>query len=363
MNKENYMDIALSLAQSTIGQTSPNPSVGAVVVKDGRIVGMGSHLRASHSHAEVIALNQAGENGKEAEVYVTLEPCAHYGKTPPCADLLIERHVKKVYIACIDPNPQVAGKGIAKLQQAGIEVEVGTREARALEINKHFFHYMAHKRPYVTLKVAMTLDGKTATKTGDSKWITSKEARQDVHRARAIHDAIMVGVNTVQLDNPQLTTRLPQGGINPIRIILDTHLSINQTSNLLHDHQAPTWIVCGSKADTSVFQTKFPHVKLLQQATPNILLPELLDQLGEMQIQSLYVEGGRTLHGSFVAEKLFQSCHWYIAPKLLGGADAQTTVGGSSPEKMTDASQLNIVSIEQIGSDIKVIAYPTQEVE
>ncbi|CQR48309.1 Riboflavin biosynthesis protein RibD [Paraliobacillus sp. PM-2] len=363
MTKENYMDIALSLAESTIGQTSPNPSVGAVIVKDGRIVGMGSHLQAGKAHAEVVAINQAGEQAEGSDVYVTLEPCAHYGKTAPCADLLVQHHVKKVYIACVDPNPAVAGKGIEKLKQAGIEVEVGIREAKALEINKHFFHYMTHKRPYVTLKAAMTLDGKTATKTGDSKWITSEEARHDVHRERSIHDAIMVGVNTVQQDNPQLTTRLPQGGLNPIRIILDTQLSINRESNLLHDDQAPTWIVCGSKANTNAFQREFPHIKLLKQLTPNVQLAAMLDQLGEMGIQSLYVEGGSTLQGSFVADKLFQSCHWYIAPKLLGGADAYTTVGGSSPEKMLDAAQLSIDSVEQIGSDIKVIAYPKQEVE
>ncbi|MFB1050333.1 bifunctional diaminohydroxyphosphoribosylaminopyrimidine deaminase/5-amino-6-(5-phosphoribosylamino)uracil reductase RibD [Paraliobacillus sp. JSM ZJ581] len=363
MNKENYMDIALSLAESTMGQTSPNPSVGAVVVKDGRIVGMGSHLQAGHAHAEVIAIDQAGGKAEGAEVYVTLEPCAHDGKTPPCADLLIDRHVKKVYIACVDPNPKVAGKGIAKLKQAGIAVEVGMKEARALEINKHFFHYVTYKRPYVTLKAAMTLDGKTATKTGDSKWITSKEARLDVHSERSIHDAIMVGVNTIQQDNPQLTTRLPQGGINPIRIVLDTHLSINHASNLLRDHQAPTWIVCGSKAKTNAFQNTFPHVKLLQQATPIIQLTAILDQLGEMGVQSLYVEGGSTLHGSFLSGKLFQSCHWYIAPKLLGGSDAYTTVTGESPDKMVDAQELIIDSIKQIGLDIKVIAHPKQEAE
>ncbi|GAA5417509.1 riboflavin biosynthesis protein RibD [Paraliobacillus ryukyuensis] len=363
MTKEEYMNIALTLAKSTIGQTSPNPSVGAVVVKDGRIVGMGSHLRAGLAHAEVIAIEQAGDDAIGADVYVTLEPCSHHGKTPPCADLLIEHQVKRVYIACVDPNPSVAGEGIKKLKQAGIEVEVGIREAEALAINKSFFFYMQHKRPYVTLKAAMTLDGKTATKTGDSKWITGEAARKDVHKQRAIHDAIMVGVNTVQQDNPQLTTRLPQGGKNPIRIILDTQLSINQASNVLQDKEAPTWIVCGSKVNVEAFANAFPHITVLQQSTPTIRLPELLDKLGELDIQSLYVEGGSTVHGSFVKENLFQACHWYIAPTLLGGIDAKTVVGGRSPENMIDATQLTIASMEQIGSDIKVIAYPKQEVE
>ncbi len=354
------MDLALSLAESTIGQTSPNPSVGSVVVKDGKILGMGSHLRAGEAHAEVIALQQAGEEAEGADVYVTLEPCAHFGKTPPCANLLVERKVKKVYIACVDPNPEVAGKGIKKLEQAGIEVEVGLREEKALEINRSFFYYMKHKRPFVTLKAAMTIDGKTATANGDSKWITAEKAREDVHKQRAIYDAIMVGSNTVKHDNPRLTTRLPQGGKNPIRIILDTNLSLSPDANIFDD-EAPTWIICGKDADTTNFKAKHPHVKLIQLQTEKLNLNDVLAAIGVQGIQSLYVEGGSTVHGSFVKEKLFQECHWYIAPKLLTGNDAIPVVGGVAPENMSEATDLEIISLEQIGSDIKVIARPKQE--
>ncbi|WP_232828027.1 bifunctional diaminohydroxyphosphoribosylaminopyrimidine deaminase/5-amino-6-(5-phosphoribosylamino)uracil reductase RibD [Paraliobacillus sp. X-1268] len=360
MTKETYMDLALSLATSTIGQTSPNPSVGSVVVKDGRIIGMGSHLKAGEGHAEVLAMQQAGEEAEGSDVYVTLEPCAHYGKTPPCAELLVQRKVKKVYIACVDPNPEVAGKGIEILKKAGIEVEVGLKEERALKINQYFFYYMKNKRPFVTLKAAMTLDGKTATATGDSKWITSEEAREDVHKQRAIHDAIMVGSNTIKQDDPRLTTRLPQGGKNPIRIILDTNLMINPDAKIL-DNEATTWIICGKNADTNDFQRKHAHVKLIQLQTEKLEITAVLDILGEHGIQSLYVEGGSTLHGSFVREGLFQECHWYIAPKLLAGSDAISVVGGISPNNMKEAIDLDIKSIEQVGPDIKIIARPLQE--
>lgn len=206
------MELALNLAEATIGQTSPNPSVGAVVVKDGQLLGVGTHLKAGEPHAEVHAIAQAGQKAKGADIYVTLEPCAHYGKTPPCAELLVKSEVKKVYIACLDPNPKVAGKGVKILTEAGIEVEVGIGEQRALKINQSFFHYQNTRRPFITLKAATTLDGKTATVTGDSKWITSEKAREDVHEERHKHDAILVGGrNTVEQDNPSLTTRLPPG--------------------------------------------------------------------------------------------------------------------------------------------------------
>ncbi|MRH43694.1 bifunctional diaminohydroxyphosphoribosylaminopyrimidine deaminase/5-amino-6-(5-phosphoribosylamino)uracil reductase RibD [Aquibacillus halophilus] len=362
MTKEEYMNLALSVAEATIGQTSPNPSVGSVVVKNGKIIGIGSHLEPGKEHAEVHALKQAGINAEGAEIYVTLEPCSHHGKTPPCADLIIEHKLKKVYVACLDPNPAVAGRGIEKLRQAGIEVEVGLQETRAEELNRKFFHFIQSKRPYVTLKAAMTLDGKTATSTGDSQWITSSAARLDVHKQRDIHDAILVGINTVLLDNPQLTTRLPQGGKNPIRIILDTHLRITRNSNVL-SNEAPTWIVCGSKADIDTFSVEYPNIRLFQLTTENIKIEDVLNLLGEQNIQSLYVEGGSTIQGAFVAKGLFNECHWYIAPKLLGGKNALTTVGGESPHWMKDAINLEIEKIENIGPDIKITARPKKEEE
>ena len=349
------MELALSLAESTIGQTSPNPSVGAVVVKDGKVIGLGSHLESGQAHAEVHALAQAGVNAEGAEIYVTLEPCAHYGKTPPCADLIVKHKLKKVYIACLDPNPSVAGKGVKRLKQAGIEVEIGLLEAKALEINRTFFHFMKTKKPFVTLKAAMTLDGKTAAASGDSRWITSEEARRDVHMERHRHDAILVGINTVKKDNPHLTTRLPQGGINPIRIILDTHLQIPSNAHVLDD-VASTWIICGQEADVSSFEQKHPQVKVIQLPTKAIELEDVLVLLGEQQVQSLYVEGGSTIHSSFIRQQLFDKCHWYVAPKILGGTDAYTTVGGISPQLMSDAVTLEFTSVIQLGPDLKLVA-------
>ncbi|WP_018932038.1 bifunctional diaminohydroxyphosphoribosylaminopyrimidine deaminase/5-amino-6-(5-phosphoribosylamino)uracil reductase RibD [Gracilibacillus lacisalsi] len=357
---EEWMDLALNLAEATIGQTSPNPSVGAVVVKNGELLGVGTHLKAGEAHAEVHAIAQAGEKSKGADVYVTLEPCAHYGKTPPCAELLVKSEVNKVYIACLDPNPKVAGKGVEILQNAGIEVEIGIQEQRALRINQHFFHYLEKQRPFVTLKAATTLDGKTATATGDSKWITSTEAREDVHKERHKHDAILVGRQTVEKDNPSLTTRLPQGGKSPIRIILDTNLSLTGDLQIFKT-DSPTWMVCGNQADKAHFTTKYPHIKVIQLPTEKVRLTDLMELLAEEKVQSLYVEGGATIHQAFLRERLFDECHWYIAPKLLGGQDAQSVIGGASPIAMKEAQQLKFIDIKQIGPDLKLIAKPKEE--
>ncbi len=362
-SNETYMDTALALAEVTLGQTSPNPSVGAVVVKDGRVIGMGSHLQAGSGHAEVHALRQAGEAAAGAVMYVTLEPCSHHGRTPPCADLIIEHQLAKVYIACLDPNPEVAGRGAEKLRQAGIEVEVGLREERAIHLNRRFFKQIREKLPFVTLKAAMTLDGKTATSTGDSRWITSEEAREDVHRQRDLHDAVLVGIGTVLADDPHLTVRLPEGGKQPVRIVLDNDLRILADSNLLTSPEAPTWIICGSTADTKQSKLAKPHVKVWQLDTEKIELISVLTLLGEQRIQSVYVEGGSTLHGSFVKAGLFDECHWYIAPLLLSGSDAFPAVGGISPERMGQAKQLDFTSVERIGSDLKIIATPKKEAE
>ncbi|SDK29850.1 bifunctional diaminohydroxyphosphoribosylaminopyrimidine deaminase/5-amino-6-(5-phosphoribosylamino)uracil reductase RibD [Sediminibacillus albus] len=357
-SKAKYMDTALAIAEVTLGQTSPNPSVGAVVVKDGKVLGIGSHLQAGTEHAEVHALKQAGDLAEGADIYVTLEPCSHHGKTPPCADLIIERKLARVFVACLDPNPEIAGRGVDKLRQAGITVEVGLREERARELNRKFFKHIRHKRPYVTLKAAATLDGKTATASGDSRWITSSEAREDVHKQRDLHDAILVGIGTVLQDDPLLTARLPQGSKNPIRIVLDTHLRIPEDSKLLNSQEAMTWVICGSSANTGQAKCNKSHVKVWQLDTPEIQLEAVLDLLGEQNVQSVYVEGGSGVHGSFVEKSLFDECHWYIAPRLLGGIDAVTSVGGISPRLMKEGKRLTFTSFTQIGTDIKIIAVP-----
>lgn len=358
-NDEQYMRLAIEIAKAGIGQTSPNPVVGAVVVKDGEIVGFGAHLKVGEPHAEVHAIRMAGEKAKGSTVYVTLEPCSHYGKTPPCADLLVETGVQRVVIATTDPNPLVAGKGIEKLRSAGIDVKLGVLKEEADELNRVFFHYIATKMPFVTLKYASSLDGKIATTTGESKWITSEAAREDVHRYRAVHDAILVGVNTVIADNPSLTVRLPEGGKNPIRIVLDTHLRTPLDANILNDCQAETWIVVGS--EISVEKRKRyekENVQIISMKKPHIDIDELLRVLGEKRITSLFVEGGSHVHDSFVRAKAVNEIVAYFAPKIIGGKQAPTPIGGIGFAGMADVMQLEIRRVETIGPDIKIVAIP-----
>jgi diaminohydroxyphosphoribosylaminopyrimidine deaminase/5-amino-6-(5-phosphoribosylamino)uracil reductase len=359
---EQYMRTALEIAKAGIGQTSPNPVVGAVVVKDGEVVGLGAHLKAGEPHAEVHAIRMAGEKAKGATVYVTLEPCSHYGKTPPCADLLIETGVRRVVIATTDPNPLVAGKGIAKLQKAGIEVQLGVMKEEADELNRVFFHYIATKTPFVTLKYASSLDGKIATSTGESKWITSEAAREDVHRYRAVHDAILVGVNTVIADNPSLTVRLPEGGKNPIRIVLDTHLRTPLDANVIRDGAAETWIVVGSEvSDEKKKRYENEKVQIISLGTPYIDIKELLRVLGEKRITSLFVEGGSHVHDSFIQAGAVNEIVAYFAPKIIGGKQAPTPIGGVGFANMADVMELQIRQVERIGPDIKIVAIPNNK--
>ncbi|MFC5714132.1 bifunctional diaminohydroxyphosphoribosylaminopyrimidine deaminase/5-amino-6-(5-phosphoribosylamino)uracil reductase RibD [Thalassorhabdus alkalitolerans] len=361
INDQSYMKLALDLAENTEGQTSPNPVVGAVVVKEGRILGMGAHLKAGTEHAEVHALAMAGDEAAGADIYVTLEPCSHYGKTPPCADTIINKGIKRAVIATSDPNPQVAGKGIQKLKEAGVEVVLEVEKERADWLNRKFFHFMKAKTPYVTLKSATSLDGKTATVTGESQWITEKEAREDVHYSRHTHDAILAGVETVKKDNPSLTTRLPSGGAHPIRVILDTNLRTPLQAKMLHDGLAPVWIICGSDNDEQkVKQYKSLGAEVIKMSHSSISLQEMLNVLGERNIQSLYVEGGATVAGSFVKERAFQEVIMYMAPKLIGGKDAPTAVGGTGIANINEAIALDIISVEKAGDDLKITARPKE---
>lgn len=363
MTDQEYMRIALQLAEGTSGQTSPNPMVGAVVVKDGNIVGMGAHLRAGEEHAEVYALHMAGEKAKGATVYVTLEPCSHFGKTPPCCELLIKKGVKRVVIATLDCNPLVSGNGKRKLEEAGIEVTTGVLEAEAILLNRYFFHYMKTKRPFVTIKTAMSLDGKTATVTGESKWITGEESRADVHQYRHTHDAILVGVNTVIADNPHLTTRIPNGGQNPIRVILDTHLRTPPSSHVITDGLAPTWIFVGNGVDKKkIASYESENIAIFQMKTKQIEIQDVLHLLGEKQILSLFVEGGQTVHASFLQTKYFNEIVTYISPKLIGGKNAPTLFGGNGFSTLQDALSLEIQEMKQIGDDIKIVAHARSEV-
>ncbi|AQQ55008.1 riboflavin biosynthesis protein RibD [Planococcus lenghuensis] len=345
------MNFAIQLASEAKGQTSPNPLVGAVCVNNHRIVGMGAHLEAGKPHAEVHALAMAGENARGSDLYVTLEPCSHYGKTPPCALKIIDSGVARVFIATLDPNPLVSGRGVKLLEEAGIEVITGLLKQEAAQMNQAFFHSITHQMPYVTLKSAVTLDGRMATEAGSSKWITSEEAREDVHRLRHIHDAILVGVNTVLHDQPFLTTRLPHGGKNPIRVILDRHLRTPADTPVTADPAAGTLIYCQEDAPDVQYRK---HVEVIRLPDSVSFLQEVLRDLYTRGIMTLLVEGGPAVHSSFIEQGLVQELYLYQAPKLIGNGPSVFT--SNRRADMADSLKLEITDVDQLGSDIRIRA-------
>lgn len=357
-----YMQLALELAASAKGNTNPNPCVGAVLVKDGVIVGTGLHRKAGEPHAEVHAFNMAGEHAKGATLYVTLEPCSHYGKTPPCAKLVKESGVSRVVVATMDPNPSVAGRGINMLKEVGIEVEVGLLEQEARKLNERFIYNMLNEKPFVVSKFAMTIDGKIATHNGQSKWITSEEARLQVHKLRHEMDAILVGVGTVLADNPSLTTRLPhREGKNPIRVILDSELKTPLVSNVVDTTEAQTIIVCGKEVDGSKvneFVAKGVKVLSVQKTEQGLNLVETLEELYKLGITDVLLEGGAEMNASFLRAGLINKFLVYIAPKLLGGRNSKTPFAGMDIDHIDAALQLDFDSIEQVGTDLCITAYP-----
>ncbi len=355
---EKYMKLAMQLAGNAIGRTSPNPLVGAVIVKDNRVVGCGWHRKAGTPHAEVHALNQAGELAQGADVYVTLEPCAHYGKTPPCAKALVEAKVKNVYGGLLDVNPKVAGKGFKILEDAGIHVEYGFFQDELRKQNEVFFKWIEHKKPFVVLKAAMTLDGKIATATGQSKWITNETSRAYGYKLRDIYDGIMVGINTVIEDNPMLTARV-DGGKNPIRIVVDSSLKIDINANVVQDKSAKTIIATTDKADKDkILKLQAQDVDVIvvdKDKNDKVDIEKLLDILGQQNICSILVEGGATLSGSFVAKKLVDKVYFFIAPKIVGGKEAKTPVAGTGILNLQEALALKDIQVEKLDEDILII--------
>lgn len=355
---EKYMRLAMQLAGNAIGRTSPNPLVGAVIVKDNRVVSCGWHRKAGTPHAEVHALNQAGELAQGADVYVTLEPCAHYGKTPPCAKALVEAKVKNVYGGLLDVNPKVAGKGFKILEDAGIHVEYGFLQDELRKQNEVFFKWIEHKKPFIVLKAAMTLDGKIATATGQSKWITNETSRAYGYKLRDIYDGIMVGINTVIEDNPMLTARV-DGGKNPIRIVVDSSLKIDINANLVQDKSAKTIIATTDKADKDkILKLQAQDVDVIvvdKDENDKVDIEKLLDILGQQNICSILVEGGATLSGSFVAKKLVDKVYFFIAPKIVGGKEAKTPVAGTGILNLQEALALKDIQIEKLEEDILII--------
>lgn len=355
---EKYMRLAMQLAGNAIGRTSPNPLVGAVIVKDNRVVGCGWHRKAGTPHAEVHALNQAGELAQGSDVYVTLEPCAHYGKTPPCSKALVEAKVKNVYGGLLDVNPKVAGKGFKILEDAGIYVEYGFLQDELRKQNEVFFKWIEHKKPFIVLKAAMTLDGKIATATGQSKWITNETSRAYGYKLRDIYDGIMVGINTVIEDNPMLTARV-DGGKNPIRIVVDSSLKIDINANVVQDKSAKTIVATTDKADKDkILKLQAQDVDVIvvdKDENDKVDIEKLLDILGQQNICSILVEGGATLSGSFVAKKLVDKVYFFIAPKIVGGKEAKTPVAGTGILNLQEALALKDIQIEKLEEDILII--------
>jgi len=368
-----YMKLALRLAAKGAGWVSPNPLVGAVVVKDGRIVGQGYHRRVGAAHAEVEALRQAGEAARGADLYVTLEPCNHQGRTPPCTEAVLAAGVARVLIATLDPNPRVAGGGAAYLQSRGVTVETGLLEAEARQLNEAWFHYLNTGLPWVMAKAACSLDGKIATVGGESQWLTGEAARAYGHRLRHQADAILVGINTVLSDDPQLTTRLPfrktenrkpkteNRGKDPIRVVLDSRLRLPLTSRLLHlNSPAPTWVACTDAAPPQKVrevERLGAEVLVLPQAAGRVSLPDLLRFLGGRQVQSLLVEGGAEVLGSFFDQNLVQLFHFFYAPKFLGGQRARGVLGGQGVVHLLDAPQAGNLTVRRFGPDLLLSGY------
>lgn len=353
------MDLALNNAKAMKGQTDPNPLVGSVIVNDNRIVGVGTHLKAGEPHAEVHALQMAGELAKGGTIYVTLEPCSHHGRTGPCAEAIVRAGIKKAVIATLDPNPQVSGNGVKVLQKAGIEVITGVREKESRKMNEVFNKFIVEKKPFITLKAGITLDGKVATHTYNSKWITSEEARRDVHQLRNENTAILVGINTALKDNPALTARIPNGR-NPIRIVLDSALKIPLDLQLVTDNQAETWIFTSKQYNENKRNAlEALGVKVFPTANETTVdLNEVVQILGENNVASLIIEGGGNVNASFLENKLIDKIVLYFAPKLIGGKDAPTFLEGAGIKQMKDAIELTDTDFERIGNDFKFIGYP-----
>ena len=347
------MHKCLQLAQRAAGQTSPNPLVGSVVVKDGVVIGSGFHPGVGQPHAEVFALQDAGE-AKGATVYVNLEPCNHYGKTPPCADALIQAQVAKVVTGMVDPDPRVAGGGIKKLQDAGIEVVVGVEESACRQLNEAFIHRILHQQPFGILKYAMTLDGKIATATGHSAWVTSKASRHLVHQIRSTCDAVIIGGNTVRKDNPSLTTH----GVtehNPLRVVMSRSLDLPADCNLWHDNLAETIIFTENNdpAQQQKLLSDNTHIITVAALTPKIVM----EHLYQRGISKVLWECGGTLAAKAIADGTIQKVMTFIAPKIIGGTDAPSPVGDLGFSQMTDALQLKQITTKVIDSDILIEGY------
>ncbi len=362
MDDLDYMQEAIDLAARGEGFTSPNPVVGAVVVKDGEIVGRGWHEAAGQPHAEVIALEEAGERARKADLYVTLEPCNHTGRTPPCTRKILEAGIGRVVVAMADPNPDVTGGGIDYLKKKGLSVEVGLGQQAVARQLEWFVKYIRTKTPFVILKCAMTLDGRMATSSGDSRWVTGEASRAFVHQLRHAADAILVGSGTLRTDNPRLTSRLSgRPSRDPRRIVLDTTLSIDESAALLRlNSSAETMLVIGPEHDPDKRRRlEKAGVFFLEMELENgyVNLAALMQRLGEMEITSLLIEGGARVAGSALTAGIVDKVCLFYAPKILGGDDGVPMCRGTGPRLMRDARPVTNVTVRQFDGDIMVEGY------
>ncbi len=355
MEHEKYMEMAIDLAKKGEGKVSPNPMVGAVIVKNGKIIGEGYHEYYGGLHAERNAIANCSELPVGSDMYVTLEPCCHYGKTPPCTEAIIASGIKRVFIGTLDPNSIVFGKGVKILEEAGIEVSIGINEDMCKKINEIFFHFIKDKTPYVVLKYAMTMDGKIADINGDSKWITSSKAREKVHFDRNKYRSIMVGVNTVIADDPMLTCRLA-GGINPTRIICDTNLRTPLDSKIVSSAKdVPTIIAtsCDDNDKIKKYEANYVEILKLSKKDGYIDLCELMQILGERGIDSTLLEGGSKINFSALEKGVVNKIQAYIAPKVFGGENARAPVAGAG-FKINESIFLKNQNVIKIGEDILI---------
>ena len=374
---EKYMQMAIELAKKGAGAVNPNPMVGAVVVQDGKVIGTGYHKYFGGPHAEVYALEEAAQNSNDlsnATIYVTLEPCSHYGKTPPCAEKIVKMGLKRCVIGSSDPNPKVAGKGVQILKNAGIEVTENVLKEECDKINQVFFKYIMTKIPYLFLKCAITLDGKIATKTGNSKWITNEIAREKVQFYRNKFMGIMVGINTVVLDNPSLTARI-QNGVNPFRVVVDPHLKIDENCKVVKNNEDEKTVIITSQKNQFVqnsenindkdFEIKMKQKRLSQNNKVKFIFldkekfsfKEMLEEIGKMGIDSVLLEGGESLISLAFKEEVIDAGEIFVANKILGDKNAKPFISGFSKDKMEEAILLNNVKNNIYGENVGMKFY------
>ncbi|HBO84675.1 MAG TPA: bifunctional diaminohydroxyphosphoribosylaminopyrimidine deaminase/5-amino-6-(5-phosphoribosylamino)uracil reductase RibD [Deltaproteobacteria bacterium] len=351
------MNIAIGLAKKGVGRTSPNPQVGAVVVRDGKVVGKGFHKMAGLPHAEVNALKDAGSLAKGADLYVTLEPCDHYGKTPPCTDTIIKSSIKRVFVGMEDPNPVVSGKGVIKLRKKGIAVNTGILEEECRKIDEPYIKYITTNKPYVILKLAAALDGRIATASGESKWITSEKSREYCHNLRMRSDAVMVGIGTVLRDNPLLTVRLAKknrGIKNPVRVVIDSRLRIPLAANVFNTKNGKLIIATTKYSNIAKIrkaEQRGAEVIVIGSKERQVDLKKLMTELGGMGITSILIEGGSRLAASAIRSGIVDRLLVFYAPVLLGG-DGVPMIGSLNIKRLVDAVRVRNIKFNRIGSDI-----------